>query len=101
MSSLFSFWNLGSTKRVGRDSTDHVSKEGESLLNQDQEQDESLRVHPMVAKRSTHLIIWIIIAVTSALVTFYVGFLLGSARREGPWGSFERGFVEERVVSKY
>ena len=101
MPSLFSFWDRGRTKRVDRDPTEDASKEGESLLTSDREQDDRLILHRTGAKRSAHFVVWIIVVVLSAAATFWVGFVFGNARREGPWGSFEDGFVEERVVSKY
>ncbi|CAA9966493.1 DUF3328 domain containing protein [Pyrenophora teres f. maculata] len=103
MPSLFSFWNRGRTKGgtqgVDGGLTEDVSKEGESLLIPYSEQNGSLRLHRTGAKSSAHLVIWVIVAVLSAMAVFYLGFVWGNARREGPWGSFERGFVEERVVT--
>lgn len=101
MSSLSLFWNRGRTKRVDREPTEDGLKEGESLLTPDHEKYDSLRMRRTGTKRSGHLLIWIIGAVLSALAIFYLGFVLGNSRREGPWGSFEKGFIEERVVSKY
>ncbi|KAE8832327.1 hypothetical protein PTNB85_06719 [Pyrenophora teres f. teres] len=103
MPSLFSSWNRGRTKGgtqgVDGGMTEDVPKEGESLLIPYGEQNGSLRLHRTGAKSSAHLVIWVIVAVLSAMAVFYLGFVWGNARREGPWGSFERGFVEERVVT--
>jgi len=99
MPSLFSFWDRGRTKKVDRDLTEDASKEGESLLTPEQE--DRLILHRTGAKQSAHFLVWIIVVVLSASATFCVGFAFGNTRREGPWGSFENGFIEERVVSKY
>ena len=35
------------------------------------------------------------------VITFIAGIAIGKGERRGDWGSFENGFIEERVVSEF
>lgn len=97
--SLFS-WNLLRTKQpYGQLATDAIA-ESESFLLPRAEKTEGVQKPQDTRKKGKNLILGVLIAFVWTGFAFSAGSLFANRRHTNDWGSFERGFAEETVVSK-
>ena len=80
---------------------DEISIDSEvHLLPKDENETISLRPLENVIT-VTRVAIAVIVMILWGTATFTVGNIIGKRQQDdGPWGSFENGFVEEQVISK-
>lgn len=96
------FWNQQEREKFHSLPTAHGSTESESHLLPKESLEEPLQISPRQGGRISKLTLGAFIIFVWTFVVFYVGFIAAGRRGgEHRWGSYEHGFVEERVVSKY
>jgi hypothetical protein len=100
MSAFFLFWDRVLKRRIGLQSAERESTDSERhLIPKDEDEKDSERPQAS-GRRAVHLAAAVIALFFWSLFTFAVGLKAANVWHQSEWGTFERGFVEERVVSE-